>query len=133
MSERTAWGHGLATVVESTGAVLDTWYPAPRLGEPDGSAVPDELAALVTTDARRGVRTDVVTTTISLDAAPRDVPDAYLRLHLLSHRLVAPHGQNLEGLFAALPNNVWTNYGPCAAEGFEQVRLALRGCGPVQV
>ena len=133
MSERTAWGHGLATVVESTEAVLDTWYPAPRLGEPDGSAVPDELAALVTTDPRRGVRTDVVTTTISLDAAPRDVPDAYLRLHLLSHRLVAPHGQNLEGLFAVLPNNVWTNYGPCAAEGFEQVRLALRACGPVQV
>jgi 2,3,4,5-tetrahydropyridine-2-carboxylate N-succinyltransferase len=61
------------------------------------------------------------------------VPDAYLRLHLLSHRLVAPHGINLDGLIPVLPNVVWTSAGPCAVEGFEQVRLALRRRGSVQV
>jgi len=63
---------------------------------------------------------------IDLDAAPADVPDAYLRLHLLSHRLVAPHGLNLAGIFGVLPNVVWTNHGPCPPEDFEATRLRLR-------
>jgi 2,3,4,5-tetrahydropyridine-2-carboxylate N-succinyltransferase len=61
------------------------------------------------------------------------VSDAYLRLHLLSHRLVRPHGVNLDSIFAALPNVVWTTAGPCAVPGFEQVRLALRAHGTVHV
>jgi 2,3,4,5-tetrahydropyridine-2-carboxylate N-succinyltransferase len=63
---------------------------------------------------------------IDLDAPPADVPDAYLRLHLLSHRLVSPHGLNLTGIFGVLPNVVWTNHGPCAVDGFETTRLRLR-------
>ena len=59
--------------------------------------------------------------------------DAYLRLHLLSHRLVAPHGLNAGGLFGVLTNVVWTNRGPCAIEGFETVRARLRRNGPVTV
>ncbi len=62
-----------------------------------------------------------------------DAYDAYLRLHLLSHRLVAPHGLNAGGLFGVLTNVVWTNHGPCAIDGFEAVRARLRRKGPVTV
>jgi 2,3,4,5-tetrahydropyridine-2,6-dicarboxylate N-succinyltransferase len=126
MSDRTAWGHGLATTTTDTGTVLDVWYPSPALGASVGQPVPHELRALETTDEARGVRLEVVTTEVDLDAPPRDTADAYLRLHLLSHRLVAPHGQNLDGLFGVLPNVVWTDRGACAVEGFEQTRLRLR-------
>ncbi|MGN6688910.1 MAG: 2,3,4,5-tetrahydropyridine-2,6-dicarboxylate N-succinyltransferase [Actinomycetales bacterium] len=125
---RSAWGHGLATVRES-GQVLDCWFPSPQLGEPDGSAVPDDLQAAQRHDALRGVRLEVRTVAIDLDAAPADTADAYLRLHLLSHRLVQPHGQNLDGLFGVLPNVVWTSAGPCAVEDFETTRLRLVGSG----
>jgi 2,3,4,5-tetrahydropyridine-2,6-dicarboxylate N-succinyltransferase len=126
---RSAWGLGLATVTEG-GAVLDVWYPDPTLGgaPEDGGphAVPADLAVLASTDPHRRVRQNVVRTVIDLDAPPADVADAYLRLHLLSHRLVAPHGVDLSGLFGVLPNVVWTNHGPCAVEGFEATRLRLR-------
>ncbi|MDM7830809.1 2,3,4,5-tetrahydropyridine-2,6-dicarboxylate N-succinyltransferase [Cellulomonas edaphi] len=126
MTSRPAWGFGLSTVTLD-GVTLDTWYPAPALGTPDDDAVvPAELAAAERTDDARRVRVVVVRTVVDLDAAPADTADAYLRLHLLSHRLVQPHGQNLDGLFAVLPNVVWTDRGPCAVEGFEATRLRLR-------
>jgi 2,3,4,5-tetrahydropyridine-2-carboxylate N-succinyltransferase len=129
---RTAWGFGLATVHES-GAVLDTWFPDPQLGPGDASAAPDELAALAGKDEGRGVRLDVVRTEIDLDVAPQDVADAYLRLHLLSHRLVRPHGLDISGIFGVLTNVVWTNHGPCAVEDFEMTRARLRVTGHVTV
>lgn len=129
MPERPAWGHGLVTVVDggpADSAVLDAWYPAPTLGAPDGSAVPDDLSAAVRTDPVRGVRTETVTTAVDLGVPPADVPDAYLRLHLLSHRLVAPHRLNLDRIHEVLPVVVWTDAGPCAVDGFEAVRVQLR-------
>ncbi|MCE1179378.1 MAG: 2,3,4,5-tetrahydropyridine-2,6-dicarboxylate N-succinyltransferase [Micrococcales bacterium] len=132
-SQRTAWGIGLATLT-ADGTVLDTWFPSPALGDlPQDAAAPEGLAGLAGDDPARGVRTEVVTTGIDLDAAPQDASDAYLRLHLLSHRLVTPNSINLDGLFGALSNVVWTNHGPCAVDGFEQTRLRLRARGPVQV
>ncbi len=134
MSEqRSAWGHGLATVT-SSGQVLDTWFPSPALGSaPEGAEAPAGLAALAGEDPRRGVRTEVRLVEIDLEAAPADPCDAYLRLHLLSHCLVAPNGQNLDGLFGVLANVVWTSAGPCPTEGFETTRLRLRADGPLQV
>ncbi|MGZ4589977.1 MAG: 2,3,4,5-tetrahydropyridine-2,6-dicarboxylate N-succinyltransferase [Actinomycetes bacterium] len=130
---RTAWGVGLATVHDS-GTVLDTWYPDPRLGAADPAAeAPDELQALTGKDDRRGVHVDVVRTEIDLDAPPTDVPDAYLRLHLLSHRLVPPHGLDVTDIFGVLTNVVWTNFGPAAVDGFESTRARLRASGPVTV
>ncbi|MGI8762247.1 MAG: 2,3,4,5-tetrahydropyridine-2,6-dicarboxylate N-succinyltransferase [Jatrophihabitantaceae bacterium] len=137
---RKAWGYGLATAVVgggTDGQVLDTWYPVPGLGSAPSTASADhELATL--TGSRdnvrdRGVRIDVLLCEIDLDVAPASVPDAYLRLHLLSHRLVAPHGLNLDGIFSVLPNVVWTSAGPCAVENFEQTRLTMRRKGPLQV
>jgi 2,3,4,5-tetrahydropyridine-2-carboxylate N-succinyltransferase len=128
---RTAHGFGLATVTND-GAILDVYYPAPALGEPTQN-VPADLIALEATDEARRVKTTVVHTIVDLDADPTDAADIYLRLHLLSHRLVAPHGQNLTGVFGLLNNVVWTNYGPCAVNGFEAVRTTLRARGPVTV
>ena len=132
---RTAWGFGLATVTDE-GTVLDVWYPSPALGEaPSDETVPASLDALTEHDEARRVDVVVVRTVIDLDAAPSGAADAYLRLHLLSHRLVAPHGLSLDGVFGALANVVWTNHGPCAVEGFEETRLRLRAATgqPVQV
>jgi 2,3,4,5-tetrahydropyridine-2-carboxylate N-succinyltransferase len=134
--DATAWGYGLATVT-GDGRTLDTWYPTPALGIMRAGAKPDhELSALAGTHGTaraRGVTTEVVLCEIDLAAPPSDTVDAYLRLHLLSHRLVAPRGLNLDGVFAVLPNVVWTNFGPCAVEHFEHTRAALRRHGSVQV
>ncbi|MGC4174594.1 2,3,4,5-tetrahydropyridine-2,6-dicarboxylate N-succinyltransferase [Demequina sp.] len=124
---RSAFGYGLATIA-ADGTVLDTWYPSPALGEPEpGHAAPDALHAHV--DELRRVRVEVVFTQVDLDEAPATASDAYLRLHLLSHRLAAPRTVNLDGIFAALANVVWTSAGPCAVEGFEEVRARLRAAG----
>jgi 2,3,4,5-tetrahydropyridine-2-carboxylate N-succinyltransferase len=136
-----ASGIGLATLT-GNGLILDTWFPAPELIESGESGtvrlsvaeVPDDLAALAGRDDDRGTETVVVRTVIgSLDDKAVDAYDAYLRLHLLSHRLVAPHGLNADGFFGVLTNVVWTNHGPCAVEGFETVRARLRRRGPVAV
>ena len=119
MSERTAWGHGLTTTTDD-GQVLDTWFPQPLLGErPADAVVPEGLDALAGADEARRVRTEVRLVEIDLDAPPADAPDAYLRLHLLSHCLVEPNTINLDGVFGALPNIIWTSAGACAVDGFE--------------
>ncbi|ALE06797.1 2,3,4,5-tetrahydropyridine-2,6-carboxylate N-succinyltransferase [Arthrobacter sp. ERGS1:01] len=138
-TERTAHGFGLATIADG-GAVLDVWFPAPALGAGVDSlgAAPDadpELSALAEagTDADRGVTQKVVFAQIDLDAAPADAVDAYLRLHLLSHRLAAPNSLNLDGIFGTLANVAWTNFGPVPVEGFELTRGKLRRRGTVIV
>lgn len=117
-----ASGHGIATI--ANGVVLDTWFAQPTLGALQ--AVPSELQALVGKDDIRGVSKELVSIEIDLEIAPTSVSDAYLRLHLLSHRLVKPHGLNLDGIFGILNNVVWTSYGPCAVEGFELTRAKLK-------
>jgi 2,3,4,5-tetrahydropyridine-2-carboxylate N-succinyltransferase len=118
-----AHGHGIATISGNT--VLDVWYPAPALGALSGA--PDaSLVAMVGDDPIRGVTRELVSLQIDLSAAPKDAKDAYLRLHLLSHRLVKPHGQSLEGIFGLLANVVWTSAGPCAVDGFEVTRARLK-------
>ncbi len=141
MSNQGAFAVGIATTTDH-GTVLDTWFPEPALGVASASGtkvladseVPAELASLVGSDADRGVRTVAVRTAIvDLSTPPADAHDVYLRLHLLSHRLVAPHEINLDGQFGILSNVVWTNFGPCAVEGFESVRARLRARGNVTV
>ena len=137
----SAAGIGLASIA-ADGTVLDTWFPAPELRGDGPSATarlsaddtPTDLVALVGRDADRGVETVAVHTVIgSLDDKPADTYDAYLRLHLLSHRLIRPHDANMDGIFGVLANVVWTNYGPCSVDGFEVVRARLRRRGAVAV
>jgi 2,3,4,5-tetrahydropyridine-2,6-dicarboxylate N-succinyltransferase len=153
-----AWGVGLATLT-TEGRVLDTWYPSPRLARDDeldrtaaplGVTAPGTVQLAVETasdllgvavgaacgpDETRGVRRVAVATAVErLDDPPVDAHDAYLRLHLLSHRLIRPHGANLDGLFGLLSNVAWTSAGPCPVDGFEARRLRLQAAGvPVQV
>ena len=131
-SPRSAHAWGLATVTPE-GTVLDVWYPEPALGPaPEVTTEPAELVAAARQDAVRGVETRVVHTEIAdLNAAPADAYDVYLRLHLLSHRLVQPHGQNLDGVFGLLTNVVWTTIGPAPVEDFEAVRARARAAGLV--
>jgi 2,3,4,5-tetrahydropyridine-2-carboxylate N-succinyltransferase len=130
---RLASGSGLATIA-ADGTVLDVWFPAPALGplskEPE---LAGELEAAIVNDADRGTTQQVVHQEINLDVAPADTADAWLRLHLLSHRLVAPNSQNLDGIFGLLANVVWTNFGPCQVADFERVRMRLRRRGAVVV
>ena len=129
MDNSTAWGVGLATITLD-GTTLDTWYPAPHLGEPGSDEeLATSLALLERVDDARRVRTVVTTTTIDLTQAPASTEDAYLRLHLLSHRLVQPHGLNLDGIFSKLPNNAWTSHGPVRVEDVACLRTSLRGQG----
>jgi 2,3,4,5-tetrahydropyridine-2,6-dicarboxylate N-succinyltransferase len=124
-----AWGHGVATLDEG-GAVLDVWFPAPALGAYDGSAAPADLEALAGRDDVRRVTREVRTVVVEdLQAPPATTEDVWLRLHLLSHRLVAPRTVSLDGQFGLLTNVVWTNAGPCAVEGFEFTRARLEAAG----
>jgi 2,3,4,5-tetrahydropyridine-2-carboxylate N-succinyltransferase len=150
-----AWGVGVATL--GTGSqVLDTWYPAPALASAEAVraragelgrevAVPGtvrlagadvgrltdvDITAACGTDALRGVETVAVVTFVEdLGDPPVDAHDVYLRLQLLSHRLVAPHGADLTNVFGLLTNVVWTTVGPCPVEDFERRRAAIRAAG----
>jgi 2,3,4,5-tetrahydropyridine-2-carboxylate N-succinyltransferase len=118
-----ASGHGIATI--SNGATLDVWFPSPSLSALSG-AVPEELNSLAGHDVARGVTREVISLEIDTTKPPVDAADAYLRLHLLSHRLVKPHGVALDGIFGLLNNVVWTSVGPCAVDGFEITRARLK-------
>lgn len=136
----SASARGLATITHD-GTVLDIWFPAVHTDisvEASGTErleeVPQQFADLVGPDEERGVARIAVETSIKdLDEAPADTYDAYLRLHLLSHRAVKPHGLNVDGIFGKLANVVWTNYGPCAVADFQMVRGRLASRGPVVV
>lgn len=133
---------GLATIADD-GTVLDTWFPAPELVAAPGPAGTERLTAdqaaellgdaapkALGPDPRRGVEVVAVRTVIaSTDDKPLDAHDAYLRLHLLSHRLVKPNGQNLDGIFGLLANVAWTSIGPVPAGNIERARLAARAEG----
>jgi len=128
--DSAAWGFGLATL-DTAGTVLDVWFPKPRMGAaPEGETAPAELTDLAGSDHARGVRREVRLVTIpDLSAAPVNTLEVWLRLHLLSARLVQPHTISLDGVFGLLTNVVWTNRGPCSVDGFELTRARLRAKG----
>ncbi len=117
-----ASGHGIATI--ANGVVLDSWFPAPQLSALNTQASA-QIKSLVGKDDVRAITRELVSIEIDLSVAPATVSDAYLRLHLLSHRLVKPHGLALDGIFGILNNVVWTSVGPCAVDNFEITRARL--------
>ena len=131
---------GIATLTVPDGRVLEAFFPQPALDpDPGGEAgtrrltglgIPPELAHSVASDERRGVEVVAVATTItSLAAAPEDAYDAYLRLQLLSHRVIQPHQCNLDGLFGLLANVAWTTHGPVDAAALADVRMRFKSTG----
>jgi 2,3,4,5-tetrahydropyridine-2,6-dicarboxylate N-succinyltransferase len=122
-----AAGHGLATTDLASGRTLDVWYPQPALAA-DAPAVADLPSERV--DELRGVRIVPLTTVLAdLGRPPADAADAYLRLHLVSHRLVRPHAISMEGIFGVLANVAWTSLGPVDVAQVERVRLRARASG----
>jgi 2,3,4,5-tetrahydropyridine-2-carboxylate N-succinyltransferase len=124
---RSAFGFGVATK-DSEGILLDAYFSVLGLGKLDQSSAPD-LSKLLKTDPLRGTKSELIAIEIDLDKAPLDAADVYLRLHLLSHRTIKPHGASLEGIFPLLTNVVWTSAGPCSITGFHKVRENFKSQG----
>ncbi len=125
-----AWGRGLATITND-GTVLDTWFRELGLGEEPHADQFEAYSVAERTDEVRRVKVKAVQVHIDTTDAPADAHDAYLRLHLLSHRLMQPRTINLDGLFGKLSNVAWTNIGPCPVEGLEELRWRVRRDGGV--
>jgi 2,3,4,5-tetrahydropyridine-2-carboxylate N-succinyltransferase len=151
MAVTFAAGLGIGTK-NAAGAWLEVFYPHPVMGKDadalvalakelglprDGAhEVPSHQLNVV---ARVGAKyaefayskKPVVLTILATNAAPASVPDAYLKLHLLSHRLVKPHGTNLTGVFRVLPNVAWTSRGAIDLADLPAAQLAARLAGHV--
>ena len=124
-----AHGFGLLTTA-ADGTVLDTYFPKPEVSNtPPSEPPPESLTKAAGADAMRDVSLSVELISIDTETPPQNVPDAYLRLHLLSHRLVTPHGVNLEGIFGVLTNVAWTHAGPAAVSTIEETRMRYRAAG----
>jgi 2,3,4,5-tetrahydropyridine-2-carboxylate N-succinyltransferase len=155
MGTPAAFGLGLATRDARSGRLLDAWFPVLGLdgerattidalvpgsgtrsveldivsgGDPDLARV---MAAAGSTNALGSTSVAVAVVIEDLAAAPQHALEATLRLHLLSHRLIRPHGLSLDGVFGLLPNVAWTDHGPLEVEAVDEVRLdlAARGLG----
>ena len=124
-SQNLAYGVGVATQTES-GQTIDCHFHSIGLGSKPANKQGQALSLQQDSDLIRKVKKIPIDIGIELSVAPKDVADVYLRLHLLSHRLVKPHGVNLDNIFTILPNVVWTSVGACEINTFDQVRLALQ-------
>jgi 2,3,4,5-tetrahydropyridine-2-carboxylate N-succinyltransferase len=135
LSESHAWAYGIATIDRASQVVLDTWFPQPVLGAPpanfDPHLIPSSLSALEGNDELRGVVMTGVTTVSELAEPPSSTADAYLRLHLLSHCLVAPNSINLEGIFSLLPIVAFTTRGPVSPDHYDKNKRQLMEIGAV--
>jgi len=125
----SAWGDAVVTVTQA-GTPLSFWFPDPRLGPPGPGEIADPAPADEREDPVRGVRIGRQVCVIAdLDQPPSDTADAYLRLHLLSHRLMRPNTMNLNGIFKVLPNVGWTSLGPVAPDELTAVRERAMAAG----
>jgi 2,3,4,5-tetrahydropyridine-2,6-dicarboxylate N-succinyltransferase len=159
MGPVAAYGLGLATRDARSGRLLDAWFPTLGLADATGEAldraIPGSgarslelaaappstddptlgvalgrvLAAAGASDVLGSTRVAVAVLVEDLAVAPHDMLEASLRLHLLSHRHVAPHGLSLEGVFGLMPNVAWTDHGPCEVDDVDALRLELAGVG----
>lgn len=124
-NQSKGYGFGIATQTRS-GQILECSFHRLGLGVAPANKSDTNFDALLGEDSIRGVKKIAVEMVINLDEKPKDAVDVYLRLHLLSHRLVRPHAINLDGIFGLLTNVVWTSAGACEVEGFAKVRAQLQ-------
>ena len=124
-NQSKGYGFGIATQTRS-GQILECSFHSLGLGVAPANKSDTNFDALLGEDSIRGVKKIAVEMVINLDEKPKDAVDVYLRLHLLSHRLVRPHAINLDGIFGLLTNVVWTSAGACEVEGFAKVRAQLQ-------
>ena len=124
-SQQTAYGFGVATQTKS-GQILDCTFHTLGLGSAPANNLTNEFKSQIGEDSIRNLNKVVIELSIDLAEKPKDANDVFLRLHLLSHRLVKPHGLNLDGVYGLLSNVVWTSAGVCEVEGFDKVRRGLQ-------
>ena len=124
-SQQTAYGFGVATQTKS-GQILDCTFHTLGLGTEPSNNLANEFKSQLGEDSIKNLNKVAVELSIDLAEKPKDANDVFLRLHLLSHRLVKPHGLNLDGVFGLLSNVVWTSAGACEVEGFDKVRRGLQ-------
>jgi len=124
-SQQTAYGFGVANQTKS-GQILDCTFHTLGLGSAPPNNLANEFKSQLGEDQIRNLSKIAVELSIDLAEKPKDATDVFLRLHLISHRLVKPHGLNLDGVFALLSNVVWTSAGACEVEGFDKVRRELQ-------
>jgi len=124
-SQQTAYGFGVATQTKS-GQILDCTFHTLGLGSAPANNLANEFKSQLGEDQIRNLSKIAIKLSIDLAEKPKDATDVFLRLHLISHRLVKPHGLNLDGVFALLSNVVWTSAGACEVEGFDKVRRELQ-------
>jgi len=124
-SQQTAYGFGVATQTKS-GQILDCSFHTLGLGGAPTNNLANEFKSQLGEDQIRNLSKIAVELSIDLAEKPKDATDVFLRLHLLSHRLIKPHGLNLDGVFGLLSNVVWTSAGACEVEGFDKVRRGLQ-------
>ncbi|KAA0012140.1 2,3,4,5-tetrahydropyridine-2,6-dicarboxylate N-succinyltransferase [Billgrantia pellis] len=126
-----------ASLVEAVGKVLDV--PA---GNSAVSFLPEHCTALGAAlreaghtaqaelaEALAASQRPLVAMFLETDLPPQSAPEVYLKLHLLSHRLVKPHGVDLTGMFGLLRNVAWTSEGPIDIEELPARRLKARLAG----
>jgi len=106
-TQGTAYGFGIATQNQS-GQTLECSFYALGLGDAPENKIDATFKSLIGEDPIRKVKKVAVEVVIQINEKPKDAADVYLRLHLLSHRLLKPHAINLEGIFSLLANVVWT-------------------------
>ena len=123
-TQSTAYGFGIATQNQS-GQTLECSFYALGLGKAPENNMDATFKSLIGEDPIRKVKKVAVEVVIQINEKPKDAADVYLRLHLLSHRILKPHTVNLEGIFSLLANVVWTSAGACEIDGFEKVRPQL--------
>lgn len=121
-AQQNAFGIGIATQNQA-GEILECWFHTLGIGSKTGV---DKFPELLTTDEIRKVKRVNLSLEIDLTKPAKDVADVYLRLQLLSHRIVKPHGLNLDGIFGILPNLIWSSVGPCEVSTFNEVQPLLR-------
>lgn len=151
MSTFYALGLGIGTQ-NSNNQWLEVFYPSPLL-TPSESAVnalisaidyqsgnvavqlsPEQLSSLCASDSElaelanilQNSKKPVVAVLLATNEGPQTVPEAYLKLHLLSHRMVKPHETVLDGMFGVLPNVAWTNKGAIDIDELPQAQLEAR-------
>ncbi|WP_426510142.1 2,3,4,5-tetrahydropyridine-2,6-dicarboxylate N-succinyltransferase [Dactylosporangium sp. McL0621] len=111
-------------------SVLDPGDTAAAVSAAVAAAGPADFSDLPAADGPLGLRSEVVRVEIqSLGDAPKSTAEVYLRLHLLSHRVIRPHQANLDGQFGLLANVAWTSAGPCLPEQVDELRVLERRAG----
>lgn len=139
--------------------IIEAWFPEPILNPPDNLVAPlpelgyeggnqvlelrnsgmhimaqafgDAGHSASAALAARGSAydADLALVILATDDAPGSVAEAFLKLHMLSHRLVRPHGTNLTGMFGLLHNIAWTSQGPIDLPELPERQLQARLAG----